>query len=98
MAPPLRRAQLRRALPWAVPALVLLAVTATVLPAGAASLAAAGPAASGPASKARDAAAQPLILDTDLSPGVACDQPVKARISVYHPKGVSSRETVEWRL
>ena len=80
----------RRVVLWGLPSLVLLGVGVTVIPAGAASRETAN---------SRSATAgQPLVLDVDLSPNVACDRPVRARIGVYHPQGVSAAAQVEWRM
>jgi hypothetical protein len=43
-------------------------------------------------------AAQPLVLDLDLTPTGDCDGPVRGEVAVYHPSGVADGAEVEWRV
>jgi len=43
-------------------------------------------------------AAQPLVLDLDLTPTGGCDGPVRGTVAVYHPSGVAAGAQVEWRV
>jgi len=45
-----------------------------------------------------ETAAQPMVVDVDLTPNPVCSGPVSARIGVYHPAGAASRAQVEWRV